>query len=56
MSGETTVTKAEWFACTDRQKMLDYLHEHGATKSKSGQRRIWLFACACCRCVHSSER
>jgi hypothetical protein len=45
------MTEQEWLECTDPQKMLDYLHEHGATKPKSGQRRFRLFACACCRYV-----
>jgi hypothetical protein len=43
------VTESEWLTCTDPHEMLDYLHEHEATKSQSGQRRFRLFACACCR-------
>jgi hypothetical protein len=43
MSGETTVPKSEWLACTDPQKMLAYLW------GRARARKQRLLVCACCR-------
>ena len=37
------MTEAEWLACEDPQKMLEFLHEYAV------DRELRLFACACCR-------
>jgi hypothetical protein len=39
------VTEAEWIVCTDPQKMLDFLRD------KANNRKLRLFAVACCRRV-----
>jgi hypothetical protein len=37
------MTESEWLACTDPERMLVFLGE------KAGERKLRLFACACCR-------
>jgi hypothetical protein len=37
------VTEADWLACTDPQKLLAFLRD------RASQRKLRLFACACCR-------
>ena len=37
------MTESEWLACTDPQKMLGHLGE------RASERKLRLFACACCR-------
>jgi hypothetical protein len=39
------MTEAEWLACNDPQKMLGFL------EGRAGERKLRLFACACCRCL-----
>jgi hypothetical protein len=39
------MTEADWLACTDPERMLDFLQERG------NDRRLRLFAVACCRSV-----
>jgi hypothetical protein len=44
-SGEKTVTEAEWLTATDPEEMLGFLQD------KTSDRKLRLFACACCRAV-----
>jgi hypothetical protein len=37
------MTEAEWLACTDPRPMLEFLRD------KANERKLRLFACACCR-------
>jgi hypothetical protein len=39
------MTEHEWLACTNPQKMLTFLRD------TASDRRLGLFACACCRCI-----
>src|SRR5438270_674897 len=39
------MTEAEWLACTDPTRMLEFL------QGKAGERKLRLFACGCCRLV-----
>jgi hypothetical protein len=45
ISGEKTVTEAEWMACTDPTPMLEFL------QGKASERKVRLFACDCYRAV-----
>jgi hypothetical protein len=41
--GEAAMTEAEWLACARPQTMLEFLGD------RAGERKLRLFACACCR-------
>src|SRR4051794_21634947 len=40
-----TMTEPEWLRCTDPGPMLEFLY------GRAGERKLRLFACACCRRV-----
>src|SRR4051794_28318440 len=40
---DKTVTEAEWLACADPTRMLEFL------RGKINERKLRLFSCACCR-------
>jgi hypothetical protein len=42
------VTEAEWLSCTDPERLLELL------RGKVSERKLRLFACACCRVVWNS--
>jgi hypothetical protein len=43
------MTEAKWLACDDPQKMLDYLRNEA--RAKAHERKLRLFAVACCQAV-----
>jgi hypothetical protein len=43
------MTESEWLACSDPQKMLDYLRSE--LRVKANERKLRLFAVACCQVI-----
>jgi hypothetical protein len=45
------MTEAEWLACDDPTQMLNHLRYDGVYLADASDRKLRLFACACCRRV-----
>lgn len=46
------MTETEWLACDDPERLIRYLrNDCGMVRKKAGRRKLWLYACACCRLV-----
>lgn len=43
------MTEAEWLACADPQKMLEFFSRRRRKSAVANERKLTLFACACCR-------
>lgn len=44
------MNEAQWLACEEPRRMLDYLEVyHKVARTRNGRRKLRLFACACCR-------